>query len=108
MAILIIPTNPNGAYIFTQRTPLEGREYSFRFEWNDRAQGWFMSMGTEDDSPIILSRRLVVDHELLKGVTVPIRPPGALYLLEVHNGRNDPGRFDLGTNHLLHYQESTP
>lgn len=99
---LSIPTF-NSTDDYTQSTTLDGKDYVFRFQYNTRSGFWFMSLYDNDESPIVEGRKVVVNRDLLHGVTDARRPVGALVCLEVHDGVDEPTRDSFGVDHVLHY-----
>lgn len=88
---------------WTQRTRLDGRDFTFGFEWNERAGAWFFSLYDEEEEPLLLSKKLVVERDLLFGLVGSTRPAGSLLLLEVSGALTEAGRTSLETTHQLVY-----
>lgn len=116
---LVVPMNSEaGGPQWVQRTELSGREYVFRFGYNERASAWFFSLyepeaepfvlglsEPEGDAPfMLLGKRLVVFKDLLQGIEHANRPPGMLVCLETSGRLIDPDTFEsVATTHALVY-----
>jgi hypothetical protein len=99
---------------YRQTTTLDGRDYVFRFLWNQREGTWFFSLFDEEDDPIVQSVKVTVQLPLLRLVTDPRKPPGILLALDtqavetdfstlVKTTARDPGIAELGERVLLLY-----
>lgn len=69
---------------FTHRTPLEGKEYDFKFEWNERRDLWVVSI-YDVSSGEALATSQVVRHgrNLLSQCTSANKPPGIVFAWSV-------------------------
>lgn len=109
MARIVIPipevTRATGSS--TQRTKLSGREYSLRFQWNQRAAHWTLDLADQDDVMIVAGLVLAVGWPLLSLVTDVRRPPGELAVFDPRPVPNaeSPTLESLGTRHELIYWE---
>lgn len=99
-----IPTAPNGAQSWTQRTELDGHEYVLTFNWNTRSQAWFFSLADTDETPILDGKKITANTDLLGYVQSPARPQGQLIATEVSGADTDPTLtgWDDGTYALLY------
>lgn len=88
---------------YTQSTPLDGKDYVFRFQYNTRSDAWFMSIYDNDEVPILEGQKIVTNRDLLRGVVDARRPPGKLVCLEIHDDLTEPTRDSFGVAHVLHY-----
>ncbi len=99
---------------YRQTTSLDGRDYIFRFLFNQREGTWFFSLADEEDAPIVEGVKVIVQLPLLRLVTDARRPPGILLALDTQapetdfsaaqkTTARDPGLFELGERVLLLY-----
>jgi hypothetical protein len=88
---------------FSFLTELDGETYGFEFHWNERESGWFMSVLTADEEPIVAGKRVVVDWPLTARDPDVRLPPGMLVAQDTEGARQDPGRYDLGSRVVLLY-----
>lgn len=82
---------------YTQKVTLDGKEYTFRFEWNQR-NGWFL--GLEDADGVIFDpRKIVIGWDLLRPVRWNTRAPqGALLALDRTGELDRIGYSDMSTS----------
>ena len=64
----------------TQSANLDGRSYTFTFDWSERADTWSLSIRDASGAAVILGARLVPFTDLLRTVASDNRPPGSLVL----------------------------
>lgn len=105
MALLEIPLQA-GLYAFDFQIALEGSAFTFKFHWNDRAQGWYWSLYDAAGAAVAEGRRLVVSWPLLRNIAAGNTPRGELYAFNTRRAGEDPGLTDLGTNVRMLYAES--
>ena len=85
---------------------LEGATYTFSFDWNDRDEGWYLSVFNAAKNPLIQGRRIVIQYPLLDPHRDSQLPPGVL-LADDTSGQNiEPGFEDLGGRVKLLYFSS--
>jgi hypothetical protein len=107
MITIPLPTEVAGS--FTQRTRLEGVEYSLRFAHNSRSDSWTLdveAIGGNDQQnvPIITGIKIFIGNDLLRYASHPdLKPPGKLIALSSDGTRRAPGRDELGTRVRLYY-----
>ncbi len=102
MSAVILPLRSDLPF-YRVYVELESVLYGFEFHWNHLAEGWFMSIFTADDQPILSGVRLVVDWPLnARGADARL-PPGILIAQDTTGARQDPGEDDLGTRTVLLY-----
>lgn len=80
---------------YEQRTSLDGRDYIFRFRWNQREAAWYFDISDHDDALIVAGLKAIIGWPLLRLVTDARRPPGELMFFSTTPG-GDPGLDDLG------------
>lgn len=113
MTVQIIPTSID-LVNYVQTTALDGRDYIFRFLYNQREDRWYLNLSDENGDPIVDGIKVVVATSLLKRVTDSRRPPGILMARDLtavepdlaggeQIAEEDPGQNDLGGRVLLFY-----
>ena len=100
--IVQIPTSQTLAS-YVQKTSLDGQTYTLEFRWNAREEFWYMNLLTADEDPIAMGIKLVSDWSLLRRVTDPRKPPGALMAIDTTTSGVDAGFDELGTRVMLLY-----
>lgn len=98
--ILVVPTT-SAFPDYTQRTSLDGREYILRFIFNEREQRWYLDFFDGDETPLVLSLKLVANWNLLRRETDERLPPGELYAVDLSGTSNEDVPTDAGTATLL-------
>lgn len=94
----VIPT-VQGAPYYTLRTRLEGRDFTFRFAWNEREGRWYMSIFSDDGIPLALGIKLISNWPLLRYYHFDVRlPPGEMMAIALANDNSPPGYNDLGVD----------
>ena len=104
MAVLEIPLQPD-LYAFDFAIALDGSEFTFKFHWNTRAQGWYYSIYDATGAAVVEGRRYVVSWPLLRNVAVANAPRGELYAINTLREGQDPTLEELGSNVRLLYTE---
>ena len=64
--------------LYTIRVTLDGQEYIFKFDWNERENRWYFSLFTIDEKPLATGIKLVANWPLLRRFTSGDMPPGIL------------------------------
>lgn len=105
--ILVVPTVPQGAASWIQRTSLDGVDFLLAFAWSQRDGHWRLDVLDADQGAIVSGRKLVTGEPLLRGVTDSRRPVGELVVVDT-TGVNDldPGFLDLGARFVLAYADA--
>jgi hypothetical protein len=106
MALLQLPVTSSSAnYEF--KTTLDGVKYTLAFRFNNRAGRWIMDIKTGSGTII------TAGIPLLAGIDFPAQfqhieglPHGNLFLVNLADENESPGRDDLGVDVLLMYQEA--
>lgn len=101
MASTIIRTNSSypdwvGTY------QIAGRLYRIRAMYDDRNEGWFLSIGTQTDW--LIQGEAARAGQQIFNKTIELLPSGQFSLLDL-DGDGDPGRDDLGVRVLLMYKD---
>lgn len=103
MAIGEIPVS-SANDLFSQVTELDGREYVFKFGWNDRTSAWYVSIYNMDETvAIIEGKKVTVQLDFLGRVSGTDRPPGRIFCLDVSGGSTNPDRDGFGVTHKMYY-----
>jgi hypothetical protein len=102
----LIDTATDSTY-WDQSVTLEGIEYLFEFFWSDRETCYYLNIYDQDENPIALLIRLVIDWRILRRFSDPRLPPGILALSDTSGAGADIGaRSDLGARVILFYVTS--
>lgn len=100
----LVPCTPNGDSSWSQRTALDGVDFTFTFRWSQRDGHWLMDIADAERSPIRSGMLLAPNVDLLAGVIDARRPPGKLAVLDTAGAIDvDPGFADLGERFVLVY-----
>ncbi len=112
MATEIIPTSQEFA-TYEQRTALDGTDYIFSFQWNQREGRWYLDLLSENRAALVCGLKLEPNQNLLR---VPVGvglPPGWLAILDFQSlgsatprDARAPGFEELGRRVKLVYTEA--
>lgn len=108
--MLTIPLPIIDAASFTQRTQLEGVDYTLRYCHNSRSDSWTLdvaALGGNDQEPIpiVTGVKLFIGNDLLRYASSEIKPPGILLALSSDGSRIAPRKDELGSRVRLYYLE---
>lgn len=103
MAFIKLETSQDEAS-YVRRFALDGREYVFTFQWNQREEKWYIYLADQDEVAIG-SAKVVVDLPLFARIVDERIFPGVLYCVDTEGGARDPGLEDFGTRVNLYYLE---
>jgi hypothetical protein len=106
--MISIPLPTDNAESFTQRTQLDGVDYTLRFSHNSRTDSWTLDLSAiggkdQQDVPIVTGKKLFIGDNLLRYASGELAPPGVLFLLSSDGSRQAPTLADLGTRVSLYY-----
>lgn len=73
---------------FRQSLTLEGVSYIFSFVWNTRDNAWTMSIYDDQNEPLVLGIRIVLNYELIGQYQHLEIPPGKIYALDTTGNVN--------------------
>src|SRR5687767_304749 len=108
--MLTIPLPTEEVSSQTQRTRIEGLDYTLRFAHNARSDSWTLDIdaigGDQENVPIITGRKIFIGADLLSYASHELRPLGTLIALSSDGSRRAPGLNDLGTRVRLYYVEA--
>lgn len=100
----IVPCTPGGDSSWSQRTALDGVDFTLSFRWSQRDGHWTLDLADAEGSPIRHGVALVPSVDLLRGVVDTRRPAGKLAILDTTGALDvDPSFSDLGARFLLVY-----
>jgi len=103
---LIVPVFP-GEPLYEERVRLEGRDYIFRFDWNNREQRFYMGIKNQDGESLIAGLKVLANWGLLtRHHFNPDLPPGELIPIDLEQGGTPPTFNDFGTRVRLFYYAS--
>ena len=88
------------------KTQLDGVKYIFAFRYNARAGRWIMDIKSSSDAMLLAGIPLVAGVDLLARFQRADIPGGNLFLVNLESEYSECGRYDLGENVLLMYQEA--
>ena len=101
--IPVLPSVPAQEVVVT----LEGRRYILRLDWLGRIETWSFSLFTENETPIVQGKGLVLGADLLRlSRHVPGCPQGQLYLADAQGLDAEATLESLGVRHLVVYVTS--
>lgn len=93
MATLLIPTIPSAVYQ-SFKTRLQGRDFVFRLNYNEREARWYLSLLDEEETPLVQSVKLLTNWPLLRHYRFdPRLPPGELMAIDA-TGNGSPATID--------------
>jgi hypothetical protein len=99
---LVLPTRSDLAR-YTFDVALDDVTFRFSFEWNDRDEGWYMSIADTNGVPLLSGRRIVLGYPLISIYRNPALPAGALVAIDTSSKDEEPGFADLGRRVKLLY-----
>lgn len=82
---------------------LDDVTFTFSFEWNDRDQGWYMSVFTVEGTPLLQGRRVVLNYGLCTIYKNSGLPAGLIMAVDSSGTDSEPGFGDLGERVKLVY-----
>ena len=95
---------PQDVPLFSERITLDGIEYLFQFDWNDRAQRWYLAIFTIDEKPLKTGIKVVANWPLLLRSTDARLPQGTLIAADLSPLQGESPTFqELGTRVRLMY-----
>jgi hypothetical protein len=95
MNVQVIPTPcSSDSRATTQRTRIDGRDYSVRFQWNGREGFWYASLYDSQGVAIQCGFKVVKDWLLLR--SVESRAPSSQFIAVAPRGGGEAGIDELG------------
>lgn len=104
MTVSQIPTSQELPY-YSKKITLDGETFLFLFKWNVREEAWYLSIYREDETPIQVGRKIVVNWPLLRRLVSADAPLGSLSAYETTGSEEEPNFSELGTRVLLLYAD---
>ena len=92
-----VPTPTDGYPHETAQVQLEDTFYVVVWRWNARDGAWYFGLSDVDGMPIVSGVRVVLNADLLGGVSDTRRPPGPIVVVDPAGRAAEPGLYDLGT-----------
>ncbi len=91
-----VPTPSDGYPNQTSQTQLGESFFVVSWRWNARDGVWYFGLSDADALPIVSGVRVVLNVDLLSGVSSPRRPPGPIVVVAPSGSAEEPGLSDLG------------
>lgn len=94
--------------LYTERVTLDGKEYLFKFDWNDRENRWYMGLFSVTGDPLATGIKVVANWPLLRKLAGDTVPPGVLIATDLSpQDGESPTYAELGTRvKLLYYPKN--
>lgn len=103
--MLQIPTVSDGSlFEYIEGLTLDGTAYALKFSWNAQLDHWVLSVYDNAGTPIVQGRAISNGVNLLRGCTVPGKPPGALLAVPLDGVNEHAGFTGLGSRVVLYYR----
>lgn len=101
MAIYTIKTSTVEAH-YKKVAAIEGTDYTFQFDWNERESKWYMRIYFGDEI-LVSGVKIIINFPLLRNYVDERLPPGIIYAIDTYGNGEDPGLNDFGTRVILLY-----
>lgn len=101
----LIPTDTELAS-YRMTVTLDGSDYVLDFEWSQREACWYVSLLDQNEAPIAMGIKIVVEWDLLRLCVNDARPLGKLVAHDTSGQGLDAGFDELGTRVELLYFEA--
>jgi len=106
MAVYIIPianASTDQAFYFT--VDLDGEDYRFDFQYNDREGFWYFDILDSEGTHVKSGIKVVSNFPVLRLLAERTQPPGMISFVDTRELPADPGEEDLGVNVELSYMD---
>lgn len=104
--MLRLPAYPGRSH-YSYRVTLEGAAFRFRWQWNRRTSGWYVSLYDAADNPLATGVRVVCNYPLFSELKGEERlPAGLIVAVPLTLDDSDPGFDDLGGRVRVLYMEA--
>lgn len=100
--MFIIPTRTDSAR-YTQTIELDKVTFTLAFEWNDRAEGWFLDIYDATGVLLLSGVRIVINYPFMNKYRDSRLPAGIIEAVDTSDADLDPGFADLGERVKLVY-----
>ncbi len=107
MALLTMPiedAGTDGAFYFT--SVLEGKNYQWVFQYNDREGYWYFDILDEEGEHIRSGVKIVSNFPIIRPCVNEDRPPGELMFLDTRPEPSDPALAELGEEVVFAYEST--
>ena len=88
---------------FTYRLTLEGVAYNFSFQWNTRGLYWNMGILDDQNKPLVISIKVVLDTELLEQFVDKGLPPGRMFAFDTSGNKANIAYEDMTNGRVKLY-----
>jgi hypothetical protein len=96
-----------GEPLYNERVRLEGKDYIFRFDFNNREQRFYMNIKSEDGTPQLTGVKVVANWPLITRHRFnSALPPGELIAIDLETNGVPPVLADFGSRVKLYYYAS--
>lgn len=96
MPIFTVPTSDQPFY--TQKTALDGVNFTLSFAYNQREDRWYLSIADDEETPIVSGIKILANFPLLfRFKFLPAMPPGEMVALDTTKDGSPPGAGELGS-----------
>lgn len=92
-----VPTPDDGYPHQSAQVQLGDAYFTVVWHWSGREGVWYFSLSDADGSAIVSGVRVVLNADLLRGVSDARRPPGVMAVVDPAGRATEPGLNDLGT-----------
>jgi hypothetical protein len=108
MPIRVLPIQSNAdAEPFDMRVVLDGRPFGLRFQWNERAACWHLSIAADDGEVLLRGIAIRNNCPLLRAArSEPRLPGGDIFAMADTEPGRDAERGELGQRVVLTYIEA--
>lgn len=103
MSVRAIPTMYDGTPFYDFDLLLDGENYTFEFQWNERDKSWYFSIFSANGARLTAGIRVVLRWPLLHRFGLKDAPPGEIVLVDVDKSGVEAGLYDLGNRTILTY-----
>lgn len=101
--MIILPTRIDGEARYSIEIDLDEVTFNLDFEWNDRDQGWYMSIADVNGVALVSGRRVIIGYPLFDAYADARLPAGAFLALDTSDSDTEAGLNDLGDRVILTY-----
>lgn len=92
----LLPMPADGYPHQTAQVQLGDTFYVVAWRWNTRDSAWFFSLSDVDGVAIVSGVRVVLNTDLLRGVSDTRKPDGVMAVVDPGGRATEPGLTDLG------------
>ena len=104
MSVFVIDTSTDPEVkSYEQFQELDGREYQFTLDWNERNEHWTLGAYLPDGTRLAVGRKVVIGVPLFRGEIDKRLPPGLLIAVDASESGTESDVDELGSRVLLMY-----